>query len=160
MEYINSEGKSAKAIVEIKEEAELEQNEKKYDDRFKVAARWCENNDYAFHVITEKHLRGTCLDNIKALYPFRFESTISLIDTSILFDEIKKVCPISIGEVLAKYSTSKTDKAKIQTQLWILIARQYLHIDLSNKWDTNTLLYLAPVWKQSGLFFTSIYDED
>lgn len=58
-------------LVEVKYEEELQANWAELKPRFRAAIRLCKQLGWIFHLVTERHVRTTLLDNVKFLRDFR-----------------------------------------------------------------------------------------
>lgn len=158
VEYLSADGGARKALVEIKLSSELREHGESLSVRFRAAEYWCLQNGFEFHLVTDEQIRAECIDNIKALYPFRFATNYRNSALWDLDEKIKSAAPISIEEVLQQHSSAPVVRAEIQKLIWILIARQSLHINLGERWSAKTTLHTHPVWHDPNLFFTTSHE--
>ncbi|MCW8916508.1 MAG: TnsA endonuclease N-terminal domain-containing protein [Magnetovibrio sp.] len=154
VEYTPTEGQVKRALVEIKLASEMRERGNYFAARFRAAENWCVQHDFEFYLVTDEQIRTDCINNIKALYPFRFAIDFRNFALCELEEKINASVPISIAEVLDTYSSTPAERAEVQKMVWILIATQALHIDLSKAWHSKTILYSHPVWHDPNLFFT------
>lgn len=58
-------------LVEVKYEEDLQADWAELKPRFRAAIRFCKPRGWVFHLVTERHVRTTLLDNVKFLRDFR-----------------------------------------------------------------------------------------
>jgi len=158
VEYSSDEDQTQRALVEIKMASEMQERGSHFAARFCAAENWCSQNGFEFHLVTDEQIRTECINNIKALYPFRFATDYRHSVLWKLDADIKANTPMSIEDALQQYVSASTSRAEIQKLIWILVARQSLHIDLGKPWNAKTTLHSNPVWHDPNLFFTSSHE--
>lgn len=158
VEYTTAKGEIDKALVEIKLASEMRERGDQFTPRFYAAESWCFEHGFEFHLITDEQIRTECINNIKALYPFRFAMDYRHSVLWKLDADIKANAPLSIESALQQFVYTSTSRAEIQKLIWILVARQSLHIDLSKPWNAKTTLHSHPIWHDPNLFFTNSHE--
>lgn len=141
-----------RAVIEVKYEEDLQKNEALYQGRFDAMQAWCRQNDHKFYIVTEANIRTTHIDNVKALYPRRFDRDVDASKASAIFDLINE--PTHIGSFLDTQSDNPQEKAELQRCIWSLVANKMLHVDLSQPLSRKTQISRNPFGANTPLFFS------
>ncbi|MFC4349517.1 TnsA endonuclease N-terminal domain-containing protein [Kordiimonas lipolytica] len=159
--YLSSFEQCSEAIVEIKYQKELEEKEAEFADRFASMKRWSEENNTEFHIVTENEIRvGSRLFNIKSLYPFLMINDDDGEGSADLGRFIKQNAPITIKEVLNQNSQTREEQARVQHNIWRIIAIGQAWIKMDEPITYDTVLHSHPVADTNGLFFSSLSFEE
>lgn len=142
------------AIVEVKYKEDLEENYDDYAARFEAMEQWCAANDSEFHIVTEEEIRGTRIDNVKALYPFNMAIDDDPFAVGQLGWFVTQNGPMRIGDILDQRSKDEEERARVQHNLWWLIGSGGLWVNLDEPITFDTLVYPDPVADSFGLFFS------
>ncbi len=155
VEYIKAPNIYITAVVETKYKEDLEENHDNYVERFSAMEQWCAANDKEFHVLSEDVIRGTRIENVKALYSFKMATNDDMDETGDLGWFVQKNAPISIKEILNQKSETDIERARVQHNIWYLIGNGRLWVNLDEPITYDTLVYAKPIADTYGIFFSS-----
>lgn len=144
VEYGLPEVGTRKAIVEVKFQSDLEENWTRLEPGFRAMRSWCEGNDHEFYIVTEADIRTTRVDNVRAIFPFRYNKNADSQVIDKVFEYIRRTSPVSIDEILSEVSAAADKRAAIQTEIWGLLSIGMIWVDLDDVLGPNSMVHLSP----------------
>jgi hypothetical protein len=118
-----TDGKSR--LIEVKYWEELRSRWSSYGAAFAAARAWARDNNASFRIATERHIRGTTLDNAKRLLPLR-TAPIDVDTARLIAAAIRVDASPTFGRILS----ALPNRRAALTTLWRLIARREVLVDL------------------------------
>lgn len=125
-------------LIEVKPNAVLKVKFPKLRQRFKIATRYAQENDYIFKIYDENKIRGIELENIVFLKRYKKMSFDKREEDRIL-NYLKAVGHTQIDHVLEALYATKTQQAIALSHLYYLIHHKKIGIDIGqpiNDWST------------------------
>lgn len=130
-------------LVEVKSVEDLKDPTKAKELRvkFSILREYARTRGMDFKVVTDKHIRGTYLDNLKFLYPYLLKEpkALKLYKTRIL-DIVKSSGPLSVTKVLDILAKNKTERAVILPPIWYLVSIKLLSTDLRKPLTNSSII--------------------
>lgn len=124
-------------LIEVKYRAELRSRWNGYGPAFAAARAWARDNNASFRIATERHIRGTTLDNAKRLLPLR-AAPVDVNTARLVVAAIREDTSPTFGRVLSALPNRRAGL----TTLWRLIARREVLVDLRSAISLEALLSL------------------
>lgn len=146
-------GQVKRAILEVKELKTFEEEKSSLYIKYSAAAKWCSNNDRTLYIVTERQLRPPLIENIRFLYRQRQKWHFDTLASGKLLSDIQDLLPLSVEDILDRYSSNQIERAQIQTLLWGIIASQLVHVDLAEEIGPKTLIHKRRVSAATLMFF-------
>ncbi len=146
-------GRTQKAILEVKELKTFEENKASFLRKYDAAAKWCTDNDCSFYVVTERQLRPPLIENIRFLYRQRQQWHFDTLASGELLSNIQNQLPLTVEEILDSNSNTQIERAKTQTLLWGLIASRLVYVDLKKEIVPTTVVSNRRAAASRPMFF-------
>jgi hypothetical protein len=124
-------------LIEVKYRAELRSRWNGYGAAFAAARAWARDNNASFRIATERHIRGTTLDNAKRLLPLR-AAPVDVNTARFVVAAIREDTSPTFGRVLSALPNRRAGL----TTLWRLIARREVLVDQRSAISLEALLSL------------------
>lgn len=140
-------------IIEVKHEADWEENREALEPGYEAMADWAAKNGQEFYMLTETHIRTAAIDNIKAVFPFRFLHRFDDTRSSSIYMDIKDILPMANREILDFYSEDRVIRAEIQAHIWELLSVGRIRTDMDRSFDQDTLFEHNNTFQVQSLFF-------
>ncbi|MFD0962547.1 TnsA endonuclease N-terminal domain-containing protein [Pseudofulvibacter geojedonensis] len=141
--YIKYNDERIDELVEVKYKTDLSRNKQKYEDKFKAAKIFCDNNNMIFKILDENYVRTPFMENCKFLLPFRrLKNNIDFIDVGIIEERIKNHKHPTPNNIIIQSNFPEDRKAELLHTLWFMIANYIVNIDLENKINMNSKIWI------------------
>ncbi|MVN86568.1 heteromeric transposase endonuclease subunit TnsA [Deinococcus sp. HMF7620] len=142
-----SEGHCPSLLVEIKYQADLQENYAAYAAKFAAAKRYATEYGWTFHVFTEREIRLPLLDNIKFLKRYLVLSAAAPPPEIILraLRELRLTDPYTLLSAITPLSERQMQLIPL---LWHLVAIRQIAVDLNEPLTMQSCIW--PVNGQEG----------
>jgi len=150
-----------KILVECKPHEEWQKNQQRLSDRYKYVSEWGRKRGLNFVLLTERHIRGHSLENIKQLVPYLYIDLSDRPGFPQYRSKILSLLPASNIEVLDAVESVFPTRKDAQAEILMMLAGQRIYCDLDSPLEMTTKLW-TPVTGQEPefLFDKGIYFRD
>ena len=131
-----SSAKRRPLLIEVKTEAELERDGKKFEPAFRAARAYCKAHNMKFEVVTEKVLLRPRVRNLRFLFPYRLE-----VPEPALGKRLKSLGadgPKTLRNVVDSLSDKSYEVNDVVAAVWHLAALQVIEVDLDAPLSMNS----------------------
>lgn len=128
-------------LAEVKYRHELKKDWRKLKAKFRATKRWANSKGWRFALLTEYHIRGTYLDNVKFIR--KYNNLIHLMPDAEILPVLQLVTKEATtpAALIQKLSNNKLERAKYTAALWSLVARRIVQIDMTTPITMNTRIW-------------------
>jgi len=151
------EKKPTQILIECKPQKTWTKNKERLTNRYSYVSEWAKERGMQFVLLTDQHVQGISLQNIKLLYPQRLVGP-NVPGYAELRSFIWKALPGSITDVLDQTEQYFPSRAEAITELLSMIANYKVVCDLNLPIEMTTLIHKAESnWEPPFLFDQGIY---
>jgi len=128
-------------LCEVKYRDDLRQHWVEYRPKFRAAQRYARQQDWRFHVVTERHVRTPYLENVKFLRSYR---TLPVNDSyrTQLLSTLATLEATNPASLLAAVCQDRWQQAQLLPILWQLVATRQIGTDLEQQLTMQSCLWL------------------
>lgn len=127
-------------LIEVKYRKDLKKHWKELKPKFKAAKKWTKERNWQFVILTEHHIRGTYLNNVKFIRQYRgllgqYENYLTnRVNTSISF-------PTTPAEIIKQHADNHYERGRIIALIWSMVAEHYFNMDLSKPISMQSVIW-------------------
>jgi hypothetical protein len=128
-------------LGEVKYRDDLRQHWAEYRSKFRAAQRYARQQDWRFHLVTERQVRTPYLDNVKFLRLYRTLPVNDSYRTQLLstLATLGATDPVSL---LTAVFQDRWQQAQLLPMLWQLVATRQISTDLNQPLTMQSCLWL------------------
>lgn len=131
-------------LCEVKYRKDLKENWKDLKPKLMAGLKYADKNGWRFKIVTEHEIRDEYLENVKFLWPFRFNQTNYSVDfhhVHRLHRLIEEMVQTTPREIILAGSADKYLQGELLHTLWYLIANDFIGCDLNRKLTMNSEIW-------------------
>jgi hypothetical protein len=126
-------------LIEIKHRSDLKKDWAELKPKFRAAIKYAKRRGMKFKILTEVELRTDYFRNILFLKRYAKESCISD-DSYSVMNMVRDFEPISVNELLKKFSSDKWYQAEVIPHIWNHVYDRHILVDLSKPLTMSSIL--------------------
>lgn len=152
-------GATEKILIECKSKSEWKKNRVRLSKRYSYVAKWAKQRKLGFVLLTEDHVQGQSLHNVKQLVPYQYIESHDVDEFPQFRRKILSLLPATNNELLEQVEGLFPSRKHAQAEILRLIACQEIRCDLNQPLHMDTVLHSATTGEEgeflfdNGLFF-------
>lgn len=142
-----------KILIECKSNSEWDKYHDKLSRRYRYVADWAKQRGLGFVLLTEEHVQGHSLHNIKQLVPYRYVAPQDIDEFPQFRRKILSLLPSSNNDLLDQIEPLFPSRQHAQAEILRLLAYQEIYCDLDAPLEMSTMLQSAKTGNEPDFLF-------
>lgn len=134
------------SLYEVKYSATYEKNRLELEPKYNAATAYAKTKGWDFHVVTEREIRTTYLENSRFLLNYRDYEYSNIEDFELLLSTINELSHTTPEELILIAARDRNKRMELIYLLWHMIANYYIACDLNNKLSMDSEIWPTTIF--------------